>query len=454
MRGWRIRLDGENGSDALARPLAHALTECGLPPAPGDAAARGPMVLLFSRLDDELQERVRTCSRDGLDRLLVVAASREALPPGGSFRLLDAGASEVLVLTSAADTARQIAAHVERWSQIDALIESPMVKNNLVGKSRPWTMTLRHLVEIAKFTDAPTLVLGESGTGKELTARLVHTIDPRPDKGELVVLDCTTIVPELSGSEFFGHERGAFTGASGARDGAFALADGGSLFLDEVGELPLALQAQLLRVVQERSYKRVGGNTWHGTQFRLVCATNRDLLKEVDAGTFRRDLYYRIASTVVRLPPLRERLDDILPLVRHFMETLRPGIEAPALDDEVRDHLLRRRYPGNVRELRHLVCRLLFRHVPPGPVTVGALPDEERSASIVCDSWHDGQFDDAIRRAVTLGAHLKDIGRYAEHAAVRIAVEDEEGNLQRAAARLGVTDRALQLRRAMRGEAD
>ena len=133
-----------------------------------------------------------------------------------------------------------------------------MVLGNLVGSGPAWTVTLRQIVEIALFTAAAVLITGESGTGKELVARLLHTLDRRPRKGDLVVLDCTTIVPELAGSEFFGHERGAFTNAVAPRDGAFALADNGTLFLDEIGELPLPLQADLLRVVQDAPYKRAG----------------------------------------------------------------------------------------------------------------------------------------------------------------------------------------------------
>src|SRR4029450_8247587 len=160
------------------------------------------------------------------------------------------------------------------------------------------------------FSQVSVLIVGESGTGKELIARLIHDLDQRRDKGDFVVVDCTTIVPELSGSELFGHERGAFTGAVGTREGAFALADGGTLFLDEVGELPLPLQGQLLRVVQARMYKRVGGNHWHRTEFRLVCATNRDLAREVERDAFRSDFYYRIANWPCRLPPLGERRGD------------------------------------------------------------------------------------------------------------------------------------------------
>ena len=246
----------------------------------------------------------------------------------------------------------------------------------------------------------PALITGETGTGKELAARLIHTLEDRPEKRDLVLLDCTTIARELSGSEFFGHERGAFTGALAGREGAFALADGGTLFLDEVGELPLALQAELLRLVQEHTYKRVGSNVWQRTNFRLVCATNRELLREETLGQFRRDLYYRIAGWTCRLPPLRERTGDILLLAEHFMRQLRPDGEAPELDDSVREYLLSRAYSGNVRDLRHLVARIISRHVGPGPITVGDIPEEDRPPA---DSgpidWSDKSFEYSIGRA-------------------------------------------------------
>ena len=222
-------------------------------------------------------------------------------------------------MVSLAHGGRDVAARFERWSAVDELVASPIVQKNLVGTSRAWRALLRQVVEVARFTASPVLILGESGTGKELIARLIHALDARQDKRDLVVLDCTTVVSELAGSEFFGHERGAFTGAMNPRDGAFAQADGGTLFLDEIGDLPLPLQAQLLRAVQEHTYKRVGGNSWHATRFRLLCATHRALLDDVDAGTFRADLYYRIGGVVCRVPPLRERPEDIIELFRHFV---------------------------------------------------------------------------------------------------------------------------------------
>src|SRR5262249_21636201 len=160
---------------------------------------------------------------------------------------------------------------------------------------------------------------------------------------------CTTVVPTLSGTEFFGHERGAFTGAVAARDGAFAAADGGTLLLDEIGELPATLQAELLRVVQEGTYKRLGNNTWRTTSFRWVSPPNADLWAEQDTGQFRRALYYRLAAVTVQLPPLRDRMEDVVPLFRYFLADI-TGSPAPELDPVVASILTARDYPGNVRD--------------------------------------------------------------------------------------------------------
>src|SRR5262245_1255051 len=200
------------------------------------------------------------------------------------WHVLDTGAADVLNVRNPVDAAGDIRARLERWDEIDDIVSSPLVRDNLVGQSPVWICELRRIAEIARMSSANVLITGETGTGKELLARLIHTLDTRPDKGELVVVDCTTIVRDLSGSELFGHERGAFTGAVDARDGAFALANRGTLFLDEIGELSPGLQAQLLRAVQEHAYKRVGSNQWRSTQFRLVCATNRNLLEAVQSG--------------------------------------------------------------------------------------------------------------------------------------------------------------------------
>jgi transcriptional regulator with GAF, ATPase, and Fis domain len=256
------------------------------------------------------------------------------------------------------------------------------------------------------------------------------------------------VVPTLSGSEFFGHERGAFTGAVSARDGAFARAHGGTLFLDEIGDLPLPLQAELLRVIQEGMYKRVGSDTWRDTKFRLVCATNRSLPEAVQRGQFRSDLYYRIAASSCELPPLRQRRDDILPLAGHFLAELIPSLDRPMFDPAVREFIAGRDYPGNVRELRLLMARVAARHVGAGPITVGSLPDAERpDADTAALGWWQGPFEEAIGHAVSMGVGLREIGKVAQHIAVGVALAAERGNLRRAARLLGVTERALQMRR-------
>jgi transcriptional regulator with GAF, ATPase, and Fis domain len=298
------------------------------------------------------------------------------------------------------------------------------------------------------------LLIGETGTGKEQIAKAIHKLSKRAGKSELVVVDCTTLSPELSGSELFGHERGAFTGAITERDGAFALADGGSLFLDEIGELPLQLQAQLLRVIQEHTYKRVGGNVWNRSEFRLICASNRDLEKLVAEGGFRGDLYYRIADWVINPPPLRERRADILPLVRHFLTAASDNAAAPAIEPALADYLVSRDYPGNVRDLRRLVMRLHSRHVGEGPLTIGTLPVDDRPmGGRPPEPFGEPGFLLAIQRALDRGIGLKEIGRAVSNAAIDLSLEQERGNLQRAARRLGITDRALQLRRANQDQA-
>jgi transcriptional regulator with GAF, ATPase, and Fis domain len=411
-------------------------------------AASGPGILFFDEITARLLMELRDLSRGGIERVLAVAVSRSALPEPSGWLLLQHGASDAFALDHSPDPAGEIAARFQRWDLVDRLVNSPLVRNNLLGDSHVCRAVLRQAVEVGRFTDASVLILGESGTGKELIARLIHSLDPRPHKRNLVVLDCVTVVPELAGSEFFGHERGAFTGAVGSRNGAFALAHGGTLFLDEIGDLPVHLQAQLLRAVQEHTYKRVGGDSWHTSEFRLICATNRPLLEAIEEGTFRADLYYRIAGVVCRLPPLRERSEDIVPLFRHFLAQWTCEEEPPELDEPVRRFLVQRSYPGNIRDLKQLAARVAYRHVGPGPITIGDIPEDERLHVDDERTWWDAAFDASIRRALEYGIGLKEISRVAADAAIRIAVGDAAGNLQQAAQRLGVTDRALQMRRA------
>lgn len=414
------------------------------------ASATGFGVVLCGACDGSLLQTVQALALNAA--VLAIDCAAEPLSPDAMWALLEAGATDLLPWSSAELCAQQVAARLHRWDALQKLMGSHAVQGCLVGDSAPWRALVRGVVEVAAFTQSPVLITGETGTGKDLIARLIHRLSGAT--GELTVLDCTTLSPELAGSELFGHERGAFTGAVSARDGAFAMANGGILFLDEVGELPLPLQAQLLRVIQEQQYKRIGSNQWQPSRFRLVCATNRDLEADVATGAFRADLYYRIAAWRCRPPPLRERQADILPLVDHFLRQLDPSGRGCPLDRAVRDYLLTRDYKGNVRDLRQTVARIWYRHTGPGPITIGDVPPDERLHR--APTWPDAPFRDAIRHAVDRGMSLARIGQTATDMAIRLVLEQEGDNNQRAAQRLGVTDRALQIRRkaAREGETD
>jgi transcriptional regulator with GAF, ATPase, and Fis domain len=416
--------------------------------------AHGHGVLCFAEINDALWASLQEVGHRAHGRVLALATSSSCLSEDVSWRLLGAGASDVLAWDEGGVAADGIQTRLERWNAIDDLADSPETRELLIGSSRPWRDLVRRIVEGARFSSAPILLIGESGTGKELLARLVHLLDGRAGASrggthDLVTVDCSSIVADLSGSELFGHERGAFTGAVTMREGAISLADGGTLFLDEVGELPTALQAQLLRSVQEKTYKRVGGNVWQKSDFRLVCATNRDLETLVEQGQFRLDLYHRIAGSVFRTPPLSERRNDIIELASYFLQVAGSRKANLEFDPAVRQYLLNRTYPGNIRELGQLMQRVAYRHVGPGPITVGDIPEDERPAGGVLQrGWPDENLQKTIADAIGLGAGLKEITRVTTETAIRIAIQSESGNLQRAARKLGVTDRALQLRRA------
>ncbi len=399
----------------------------------------------------------------GKARVIVVLAPGLRLTADMKWALLAARAADVLDWPGEERLAETIVPRIARWTEIEALMTDDRVMRSAVGESDAWRGLLRHVVEIAAFSQAGLLLTGETGTGKEQVARLVHTLDRRSRKAEFVIVDCTTLSRDLMASELFGHERGAFTGALAAHDGAVALAHRGTLFLDEIGELDLSLQAQLLRVIQERSFKRVGSNVWRPADFRLICATNRDLEREVRDGRFRADLYYRIADRTLSLPPLRDRREDILALAEHFWSSITGSKQTPEFDPALTRYLTTRDYPGNVRDLRRIILALHGRHVGGTTISLGALPewerpmpppsvlDDEEATSALSDPWESPGFIDAIEAAIARGIGLREIGRAASSAAMRIALAQEGGNLQRAARRLGVTDRALQMRRASGG---
>jgi Nif-specific regulatory protein len=228
--------------------------------------------------------------------------------------------------------------------------------NQIVGESEAMRAAYA-VVEKAARTDATVLITGESGTGKELFARAIHH-NSRRRGGPFVKVDCTTLPEALIENELFGHEKGAFTGADKTSAGKFEVAAGGTLFIDEIGELPLKLQGKLLRVLQDREFERVGGTKTLTADVRVVCATHRDLAAMVDAGTFREDLYYRIRVVPLPTPPLRDRgAADLMRLVEHFVSTFgrRHGRPQVAIGDDALARLKAHSFPGNIRELEHVI---------------------------------------------------------------------------------------------------
>ena len=228
----------------------------------------------------------------------------------------------------------------------------------LIGEEPSLKKVLRLVGKVAE-TDSSVLILGESGTGKELIARAVHEKSPRIHK-PFVPINCGAIPENLLESELFGHVKGAFTGANQNRAGRFEIADGGTIFLDEIGEMPMLLQVKLLRVLQERSFEPVGGSKAVNVDVRVVAATNKDLELEVEEGRFREDLYYRLNVVELSLPPLRRRQGDIPLLCDYFNQRLEAsrGRSVSAFTPEAMDKLKKYRWPGNVRELENVVERL------------------------------------------------------------------------------------------------
>jgi transcriptional regulator with GAF, ATPase, and Fis domain len=392
-------------------------------------------------ITEQLQELCSSTSK------IILLAIQHIIPDLLKWQLVQAGANDIINWKDDGSAIDFILARLKRWQLINDLIASDRVQQTMIGTSSCWKKFLGKVIEAAWFTQHDILLTGESGTGKEMTANLIHSLDQRPEKGELVVLDCTTIVPELSGSEFYGHDKGAFTNAIYTRDGAFAQADNGSLFLDELGELPLTLQAGLLRVIQEKTYKRVGSNNWFKTNFRLICATNRNLKEEISKGHFREDLYYRVASAVFTLPSLEDRREDIPELARYFLRQELKAVVAPEIDNTVMNFLVSRPYPGNVRELKQLMARIAMRYTGEGFISIGDIPEDELpDIQQLKQTWNQqaGSLQQSIRLSIASGKDLMRIKNDIAMLAMEIALEDCGGNLTLAARKLNVEVRTLQ----------
>jgi len=338
-----------------------------------------------------------------------------------------------------------------RGRELRRLEPSPEAEAAIVGKSARLQEIFKAVGRVA-VTDATVLIEGESGTGKELVARVIHRHSPRASR-PFVTVDCASIPANLLESELFGHERGAFTNAFTRRRGRFELAEGGTAFLDEVGELPLDLQAKLLRVVQERTVHRLGAVEPIEVDVRIIAATNRDLRRAVGEGRFREDLYYRLNVVSLVIPPLRERREDIPLLAEHFLAKHQPRLGRKELSREALDCLVRYDWPGNVRELDNLVQRLLVT-APGAVVHPPDLPPE------LTGRGRDRSADPALERLLEerlrgLVAGLKGVGPGGLHATllplferplIRLALRETGGNQVRAARLLGIHRNTLRKR--------
>jgi len=305
----------------------------------------------------------------------------------------------------------------------------------LIGESEAIAKVRRMIEKVAR-SQAPVYIFGESGTGKELVARLIHESGPRA-AGPFVPVNCGAIPSELMESEFFGHKKGSFTGATDDKEGLIRSAEGGTLFLDEVGDLPLHMQVKLLRVIQERAVRPVGGTQEVPVDVRYLSASHRDLAAMVAEGEFREDLYYRINVIDLRVPPLRERGADTLILARHILERLSGAMEipVPVLSPEARETLVSHSYPGNVRELENVLERAMA--MAEGG-TIGAADIEIRAGSTRPSAGVAG----VEAGEAPLESQLQDV----ERDAIIQALEQTRYNKTAAAKLLGISFRQLRYR--------
>ncbi|MEK6655060.1 MAG: sigma-54 dependent transcriptional regulator, partial [Thermodesulfobacteriota bacterium] len=274
-------------------------------------------------------------------------------------------------------------------------------------------------------SDATVLILGESGTGKELVATTIHYQSKRKDK-PLIKVNCAALPEGLIESELFGHEKGAFTGAARRKPGRFETADGGTIFLDEISDLPLSTQAKILRVIQERQFDRVGGTATLTVDVRIIAATNRALEEEVKAGRFREDLYYRLNVIPIVMPPLRERREDILLLIEFFMDKYGSGLAKNVrFTQEAVDLLLTYDYPGNVRELENIVERCVTLS---SSGTIG----KDDMPSFIVNGEQSGK-----------GLRLSDVASDAERNHIMKVLKTTLGNKTKAADMLGICRKTL-----------
>ncbi len=322
-----------------------------------------------------------------------------------------------------------------RVRNVDETIRDPL--DSIIGNTAVMQQVYKTIGRVAR-TDATVLVTGESGTGKELVAGALH-LNSNRRTGPYIKVPCASLTETLLESELFGHEAGSFTSAVKTRKGRFEMADKGTIFLDEIGEMSLNTQKKLLRVLQEREFERVGSSSPIKVDTRVIAATNRNLATEVSEGRFREDLYYRLNVIAVELPSLRQRMEDIPMLTEHFLQKYRSDSpnNSPRISEEAMERLMEYNWPGNVRELENTVHRaiILAREsvITPQHILFTGAPGKQ----------HGAEGDGAIADKVASGMSLKDIVAETERQAIEAALQQSDGNRSQAAKQLGIYRRLL-----------
>lgn len=353
----------------------------------------------------------------------------------GAFDFITKPFSPDHLLISVERALHQKQLEIENRSLQDQL-EEKFSFENIIGRSAAMNRVFDLVRRIAA-TEANVLITGESGTGKELIARSVHANSKRM-KGPFVPLNCGGLPEHLVESELFGHEKGAFTGANAVRPGLMEHASGGTFFLDEIGELPMNLQVKFLRVLEERNIRRVGSNRERDIDIRLISATNQDCEALIDEGKFREDLFYRINTFVIRVPSLRERIDDLPLLASHFLKTYSPDGRVTGISDEAMQVMNRHNWPGNVRELQHVIERgvalaagaqIEAADLPEG---LGQMKRRGGVSNLAVDQFH-LPFKEAKESVVEA----------FERSYIDNLLQNHEGNISRAAEASGIDRRSL-----------
>jgi DNA-binding NtrC family response regulator len=350
----------------------------------------------------------------------------------------DLGADDYLLkplkpgeVTFAVDRAERHQALQKRLEALDEAVQDRYGFGNLIGKN-PQMLRIYEAIEVVAQTDATVLVTGETGTGKELVARAIHFNSDRREE-RFVTINCGALPETLLESELFGHERGAFTGAAGMKTGKFEYGNGGTVFLDEVGEIPLPIQVKILRVLQERELERVGGNETIRVDVRMIAATNVDLPRAIAEGRFREDLYYRLNVVPLAIPPLRERKEDVPLLVRHFLARYRErsGRSVTRVSPGVMKGLMLYDWPGNVRELENALERacIMERGSVIRSIDLPGQRAPEPAATVEDAESSEGGLNDAVASF--------------EKRFVAEALRRHRGHIGRTATSLGVTERTL-----------